>query len=399
MEEIKSSHYHKLYGEKRTRVCYRKSDFVDYFLMMLVCGLVVYFSFSPNIFMQASGLFLCALMVIFFIVRHGFELKTPLIARRPQDVLYMFIYQIQNMKMTYVLAVAILALENYLIYLTPELPHHVELMHEIALYLFFIHLFVITAYRSVILVAHLKKKEHVRKVLMDSSWKKMIAKREGISLEIYHAYFTGLLTHIILIAPWYLVIKYANFSVIFLPVICFINVIVNSKFRKVMNAWFYRDHWLGHNSELEFLYLHGTHHDAIPSGLIGVAGNGFLEGFSRHLMGFPLPFFNPVTASIFYTLRIKQDIDSHQYIPGVFPMQPRSFQEVTQHSMHHFGRLEPYSLAMKIDQAGISDEYKAAFKQLPEEFKNSIKLDEELTGYQWDSPAFRRYLALVDKYS
>jgi hypothetical protein len=56
-----------------------------------------------------------------------------------------------------------------------------------------------------------------------------------------------------------------------------------------------------------------------------------------------------------HTSAVKIDIDSHQYIPGIFPMSPTAVHEVTQHSIHHFGRLEPYGLAVKSDQVNISE--------------------------------------------
>jgi hypothetical protein len=88
------------------------------------------------------------------------------------------------------------------------------------------------------------------------------------------------LAHIVLIAPWYLVIKYASFSVILLPIVCAINVFVQVKWLKAINAWFYRDHWLGHNSEFEFVFLHGTHHDAPYPPAVAVAEAGSWKAFS-----------------------------------------------------------------------------------------------------------------------
>jgi hypothetical protein len=194
----------------------------------------------------------------------------------------------------YFITIGLLLLENVLIAATPNLPHHAELMRTIAFYLFYTHFISITAYRTAILVAHLAKKELVREVLMQTPWKRTINEKTNITLEIAHAYCTGLLTHIILIAPWYLVISYFNFSMVFLPLVCLINVIVHWKWIIVYNAWFYRDHWVGHNSELEFIYIHGPHHDAIPSGMIAVSGNGFLEGITRYTLGVPTAFYNPV---------------------------------------------------------------------------------------------------------
>ncbi len=390
--------FHKLYGEKKPRVNYYGKDLIDYTLMVLLTAVVIAFSYGPVRVMSVIGYVLCAFMIVAFPIRHGLELKVPLILRRPQDVLYMFIYKLQNLTPVYFFALGLLILENVVIARTPNLPHHVELMRKIAYVLFFLHFVLITGYRTVILVAHLRKKELARDVLMETPWKRVINKKTNITLEILHAYATGVLTHIVLIAPWYLVITYLKFSVIFLPVVCAINVYVHIKWVKATNEWFYRDHWLGHNSELEFIFLHGTHHDAIPCGLIGVAGNGFLEGFARGTIGFPIPFYNPVICLLVYTMEIQQDMNLHQYIPGIYPKMPKKALEIGQHSTHHYGRLEPYTIGLKLDQPSVSEEYKHAFRMYPDELMNSIKLDEELTGFVWDNPTQRATLALWDKY-
>jgi len=235
-------------------------------------------------------------------------------------------------------------------------------------------------------------------VLMQTPWKRVINERTNITLEILHAYCTGLLTHIVLIAPWYLVITYASFSLIFLPVVCLINIIVHMRWVKAVNSWFYRDHWVGHNSELEFVFLHGPHHDAIPSGMIAVAGNGFLEGFLRFTIGSPVAFYNPLISFMVYMFDVKTDIELHQYIPGLFPRLPRRVLEVGQHSTHHYGRLEPYSLGLKLDQPRLPEDYKKQFARVPAELMNSLELDEELNGFQWDNPTHQNTLSLWDKY-
>ena len=397
MPKIEPASFHKLYGLKGTRTRYQKKDFVDYTLMILISVFIIYFSYGPTLLLSKVAFALCAFMVVVFPIRHGFEFKKPVMLKRPQDLWYMIVYKIQNIKGPYLFAVSLLLLENYLIILTPDLPHKVELMNEVAINLFYFHFILVSTYRTASLISHLYKKELVREVLMQSTWKGLISKQPNITLEILHAYFTGLLTHIILIAPWYIVITYFNFSIIFLPAIVIVNSITYFRFAIVINAWVYRDHWLGHNSELEFIYLHGSHHDAIPSGLIGVAGNGFLEGFTRHSLGMPNAFFNPIIAFIYYTSDVVNDITSHQYIPGVFPKVYNK--ELSQHSMHHYGLLEPYGFAIKIDQPNIPENIVIKLlKKLPDEQRNSIKLDEQLTGFKWDNARFKWYLELVDKY-
>jgi hypothetical protein len=398
MKGFDTSRYHWLSGPKKPRLAFQRRDFVDYVLMTLITAGVIALSYGPLHPLTLLGLALCLFMIVAFPLRHGFELAVPLILKRPQDILYMLLYKIQNVRPIYLFAIAVLALENIFIYFTPGLPHHVELMRTIGIYLVLAHFIGLTAYRTVVLIDHLRKKELVREVLLQTTWKFYLEKQPNITLQLVHAYFTGVLTHLVLIAPWYIVIMHVNFSVLALPVTCALNVFTQIQYFKIHNSWFYRDHWLGHNSEFEFLYLHGTHHDAVPCGLIGVAGNGHLEGFLRHVLSFPTQFFNPVTGFIFFTFVVKSDIDAHQYVPCVFPKRTRHFHEVAQHSIHHFGRLEPYSFGLKTDQPDISEAARNVTRGLPDELRNSIQLDELLTGFKWDNPAYRKYLELFDKY-
>lgn len=398
MDSIDTGHFHRLYGTKKPRATYQRKDFADYVLMTLITAAVAWLSYGPYQPMSLVALGLSVCMIAVFPLRHGLELSLPILLTRPQDVLYSILYKIQNLKPPYLFALGMLVIENVIIRLTPGLPHHPELIHRIALYVFYAHFLGITAYRTVVLIAHLRNKELVREILMDSAWKVNLERQPNITLQILHAYFTGVLTHIVYLAPWYLVIKYSDFSLVLLPITCVAAVFIQLKWTRAVNDWFYRDHWVGHNSQLEFVYLHGTHHDTIPSALIGVAGNGHLEGFLRGILGFPIAFYNPIMAAVYYSIDIKIDIDSHQYIPGIFPMQPKEFYLVTQHSTHHFGRVEPYSFAIDLDQPGVSDATRKRLAVLPQELRYSIRLDEKLTGFKWDNALHRRLLELVDKY-
>jgi len=394
--------FHKLYGEKQPKVTYYGKDFPDYLLMILLSALVVGFSYKSSRPMSMAGFALCAVMPVVFAIRHGIGFGVPVVLRKPQEVLYTLIYKLGNLKPIYFIALGLLLLENFLIARTPDLSHHVELMRKIGLYLFYAHFLFITAYRTAILIDHLAKKELVREVLMQTPWRRVIREKTNITLEIVHSYFTGVLTHLVSIAPWYLVIARFKFSAIFLPIVCLINIGIQMKWYKVFNAWFYRDHWLGHNSEFDFVFLHGPHHDAIPTGMIAVAENGILEGFLRFAIGAPVPFFNPIVSFLTYTFDIKTDIELHQYIPGIFPRMSRMQVECAQHSTHHYGPLEPYSLGSKEPdyeelRRNVRD-FKKTPEWVPDELKNSIRLDEELTGFKWDNATHRKTLSLWDKY-
>jgi len=397
MKTPDAAKFHKLYGVRRQRTNFQKKDYADYVVMILASAALIWFSYGAYHIVSIVGLALCAYMLVNFPIRHGAELHVPIVIKRPQDLAYTFLNKLQNAKLPYFLAIGLLVLENYLISLTPNLPHKLELTHTAAVGLFWGHFLLLTAYRTTILVAHLLKKEHVRDVLMESVWKRYVGNPARVPHEILHAYITGLLTHIVFLIPWYLVIKYCNFSLVFMPVTCLAAYFIQKKNVTLVNEWFYRDHWLGHNSEFDFVYEHGTHHDAIPSSLIGVAGNGIMEGFFRSSMAFPIPFYNPLLTAFFYTADVKLDMDMHQYIPGVFPKLDKEFLGVIQHSLHHYGLLEPYGFAINLDQP-VSDKVKKQTSVLPDELKYSWRLDNQLTGYKWDSSKSKWFLALIDKY-
>lgn len=397
MEKPDPAFYHKLYGTRKLKVTYYGSDFLDYALMILLSALVISFCYGPRSIMAIAGLALCFFMLMAFVVRHGIIIRAPVIVRKPEEILYMLIYKVQNLRPIYFIAVALLALENLWIAATPTLPHHVGLMQRIGLYLFFLHFILITVFRTASLVDHLIKRELVREVLVQTAWKRTVKEKTNIVLEIIHAWCTGVLTHIVSLAPWYLIITSLHFSVIILPVTCAAGFLIQLKWYQLFNSWFYRDHWLGHNSELDFIYLHGPHHDAIPCGMIALAENGFLEGFLRFIIGSPVAFYNPITSFLVYTFDIKTDIELHQYIPGIFPRLSRGQIESTQHSTHHYGPIEPYSLGSK--ELHEPEEVVKRHKWLfPEELRNAIKLDEELTGFRWDNATYRQTLRLWDKY-
>lgn len=391
--------FHKLYRTCKPRVVYYKKDFADYCLMLALTALLIIISYRGSSTLTVAGLALVAIMSGTFILRHGVEPNIPLLLRRPQQIIYTLAYKLHNLKPEYFIALGLVSLENLLVAATPNLPHHTALMRRLAVDLFYVHMTSVTAFRTAIFIDHLRKKELVREVLVQTPWRRAIKANTNITLEIVHAYCTGLLTHIITMAPWYLVVVYSRFSAIFLPITIGAGIVVHLRWAKIFNAWFYRDHWVGHNSELDFLFLHGPHHDAIPSGMIAVAENGFLEGFLRFTIGAPIAFYNPFLAFLVFMIEIPVDMRGHQYIPGVFPRLPKSFMERFQHSTHHYGPLEPYSIASRSDGESISTDFNRIVEcWVPDEVKNSIELDEELNGFKWDNPTYRRTLSLWDKY-
>lgn len=390
--------YQWMFVARQARTVYYRKDFIDYTLMCLANAGLMAVSFGlrhPLTWLSAA---LCQFMVVSFARRHGIAMTTPLILKQPQDALYMAVYKLRNIRPVWFIAAALLAAENLFIHLTPSLPHHTDLMRTIGTWFLAAHFIALTLYRTAVLIAHLRKTELIREILMQTSWRKSIDEKTNMTWEVFHAYFTGVLAHIVMLAPSFLVLRYAEFSVLALPVTLVLNVFLYVKWGNTFNDWFYRDHWLGHNSEFEFIYLHGPHHDAIPSGLIGCSGNGFVEGFFRQAMGSPMPFYNPTFAALSFSLDVIGDIDMHQYIPGVFPRMTLEDLHAIHHSVHHYGRIEPYSFGVKFDHPSVSDAYRKKNRFLPEQMKNSIRLDEEMNGFDWNNPTFRQLVSLYEKY-
>lgn len=396
MPEIKDHEFHRLYGPARKRITYKKTDYADYLLMLGLCAALLVLVFRDAPWLLVPGLVLCALLALSFPLRHGAAWAMPVLLREPAGVLTMLLHKARNMKPAFFLALGVLALDQLFIRATPDLPHAGALMGKIALGLFYAHLILLSAYRTVILVTHLRARGTVREVLLQTAWKGALERQSSVPLQIVHAYATGLLTHLVLLAPWYLLITHLQFSALSVAVVCVLNVATHVRHLRTYGDWFYRDHWLAHNAEFDFVYLHGPHHDAIPCALIGVSGNGFLEGFMRSAMGNPTAMYSPLIGFLLYSLEVAQDMKMHQYIPGIYPSLPRSFHEVAQHSTHHFGRLEPYGIGLRRDPAAPAPG--PGFSFPPEGIINSIALDEELNGFQWDNPRYRQFMELYDKY-
>lgn len=401
MAEQTNHPLHSLHGPAKRRIFYKKSDYADYLLMLALCAGVLWFSYGSAPWLLGAGLLLCLFMVFSFPARHGLALGRPALLRAsaPRELAYMLWYKVRNMQPVFLVALAVLGLDQWFIALTPTLPHHTEAMGKLALGLFYAHLGLLSLYRLAIFVSHLRHRERVRAVLAETSWRGALEQQPSMTLHLVHALATGLLTHLVLVAPWFLVLTHLSYSLVSMLAVCVLNVVVHLLHLRGYSKWFYREHWLAHNAELDFVYLHGSHHDAIPCGLIGVSGNGFLEGFLRHTVGNPLSLYSPVLACALHSLEVLQDIRMHQYIPGVFPKLERGFHEVSQHSTHHFGRLEPYGIGLRMVRAeGSAPRRQGWLAFPPESLLNSIALDEELNGFEWDNPRYQRFMAIFDKY-
>jgi hypothetical protein len=101
-------------------------------------------------------------------------------------------------------------------------------------------------------------------------------------------------------------------------------------------------HEHSHRSRFAFTVLHGHHHDAIPSSLIGSAGagSGIGENIERSFT-FGWLFWSAIGTAIAHMYAVMFDMVGHQFIPGVFPFSRMLVRRRRHHVVHHFGKLRP----------------------------------------------------------
>lgn len=396
---------HRTFGRRKPNIAYAASDFVDYVLMnAIVVALAAWVFGLPHPLTIVSAI-LAFFMIVAFPIRHGLRLAFPVILRRPQEIVFSFVYKILNVRTPLLVAACLALSEQLFMHLTPGLPHASSVMRTAGLTAFYVSFAVVTLFRTRSLLDHLAKRELVREVLSRYSiWKKAVASTSP-TFEIAHAYVSGVLSHLAMVAPWYLALTRLEHSVIFLPFGLVASVLVyrafffrrefrewESRKRKSAKAavpfdeprpemlgtvasWFYRDHWVGHNSELEFVYLHGSHHDSIPVGLLATGEHGHLEGFLRYCFGYPTFFLSPIWPLFEITVLLILNIGTHQYVPGIFPYcfwHSRG----NVHFLHHFGRLVPYGVTTT----------------------GRPEIDIALNGYDPDNAGRKTWQSLVDEY-
>lgn len=368
------------------RLMYKQTDFIDYLIMNGLTLALVAVTFGWSHPFSIATVFMLLFMTVMFPIRHGATLSVPILFKSPKSLFFTFYNRLNNVNAPYIIGISLFAVEIIAVVLTPQLPHKVEFMRDAGIILIYVHFGLISLFRSIVLVAHLRKTRHVRQVLMDSPWKQFVSK--STVAELFHSYFTGLITHITMLVPFYLVTTCFLRSILFVP----LNMVLirllgfREKFFTRQNRWQYRDHWLAHNSPVEFVYLHGPHHDAIPTALLAVGDHGYLEGALKHSFGWPVAFLNAIDSFLLNTLAIWIDMKGHQFVPGIFPYSRRKDGKERHHSVHHYLSLVPYSLGLRL-KGGLPN---------PEFGDGSI--DEVLDNYDPRNKRITWFLGQIEKY-
>jgi hypothetical protein len=368
---------------------YRPEDFPLYLLGLALAGALI-FPALPH--PGAQALLVCGLVYLsgFFLIRHGAKFESSVVRIAFGGVARYPAVLARNWKtgragIIPIAVVFFLALtaEHFL---RPALAGTKWLDPFPWQWAVWVAFLIVTAFRGVILVAHLLRVSVVREVLESSAQKKAIAKF-SIRQHILQAFVTGMLAHLSLVAPAVLFYTWTSPSILregLLIAGYFLWRAIAHPLKKrklierpgiIHHRLFYDNHKLAHRSRFFFTVFHGHHHDAIPSALIGSAGGtGFLENFDRTLTWLdPLNSIVVQQFDMIYSMAI--DMVVHQYIPGVFPFAKVTVTGRAHHVTHHFGSALPLGM--------IYDGY--------------IEDRDMNNGYKPDNPVTRWFLTEVER--
>ncbi|MBX7098150.1 MAG: hypothetical protein K1X89_10585 [Myxococcaceae bacterium] len=237
-----------------------------------------------------------------------------------------------------------------------------------ALWCFAVVFGALTAYRTVVLLAHLRKARHVRQVLEGSSWAREL---KGLSTwaHLVHAWVTGELATLAFFLPsllfWQLTEPTCVRELVLLALgagailasargldtraevpasrslrVAVALVVPSGKAAEREGGL---THGADHASRFGFTLFHGHHHDAVPCALVGGPGVGLLEAFDNGLLY--LPYLGSATVSLLaFGAYAVIDMLFHQYVPGVFPYTRAVLSFQVHHVAHHFFSLRPVSV-------------------------------------------------------
>lgn len=348
---------------------YRQGDVLDYALMQGFTLAVIAAIYPGLVTLMAAMMVAC--MVLRFVWRFGLPRRAPRL-----QLVALLAHSLQ-LKAANIPRALVLACVKHVLLSTVEPPATpLDVDGE---WLFWLSFWLITTVRLVFFGHHLWRRRFVDSYLRQTTWKGTLEQvrrlatiacvtqlattahagacverhtclclQTSISVELVHALCTGIMTHLALVAPWYFLIANRQVHAALFPFHILIDRYVDRSFygSELFDRWYYRDHWLGHHRECDFVYLHGPHHDAIPVSFMSSAETGMLEAPIRSILGHPDIYFHPFYACYFITRTTIEVMVGHQYVPGVWPYASTVVNMGIHHYEHHMRSLKPYSGAM-----------------------------------------------------
>lgn len=339
----------------KTYLVYDKDDFLLYSASLIGYAMIAWFALE-NLYLWCllcSGL---AFLWGFFIRKHGATLDLRSLVTLVRGIFEYLLLLVRELRasspklgITLCIFIAAVLLEQQLSPMAQGSWLAMRLPFEI---LFYLHFGGLSLYRTYILYAHFKNSDRVSDILKDSNWKQFLGTID-IRLHILQAYITGLLCHFALLAPPLIFYRLTQPTVLREGLLIVGTLVVQAivfyflPWRDSLDGakWYHDNHQHTHQLRFEFTIMHGHHHDAIPSSLIGAAGVGLMEGVHRPIAR--LHFLLSVT--LFFirsTLLTLVDLKAHQYIPGVFPYAAFAVGNRDHHMAHHYLSLRPLGIGL-----------------------------------------------------
>lgn len=357
---------------KKTYLFYRPQDFLLYVFSLLIVGVVGWFAFGP----VARVLLIAGLVYMagFFVMKHGAAFdggSFGVIARGlwsyPAQIFARLVRDGRRQLTALAVFAGALGLERWVAARSPEgawwlqpFPYQTAALVAFG---------VILLPRTLIFVAHLRRSAQVREILQSSDWHREL-KNVHIVHHVIQAYVSGLIVHACLLmpalifwsltdptwfregvllagsiatAPWISARqRMRRLEIPFSAKAMFLNTFVLTPASRVDES-LHDEHRQSHQARFDFTVIHGHHHDAIPSALIGAPGYGYWEAVHQGL-GTPAYLQGAFFSLFFQTASVFFDMIGHQYIPGVPPFTRFVITAHMHHVVHHYGSVRPLGL-------------------------------------------------------
>lgn len=360
----------------KAHIRYTANDFVLYLFSLSLVAAMFVFAFSEPFSRIFSAVALGYLLYI-FVRKHGAKIDPAAFGAIARGIACYPIYLLKSFRSVGARVLQVICIFSLAIgleyLLAPALEGSVWLKSLPWLYFVWVPFGFLTAYRVIILMAHLRKSKHVVAVLKSSPIRKSIV---GVSItnHIVHAFVTGLIVHLCMLVPVVVFLSLFPPSILrevllfggyifwclctgcikhFLPSCRFTD---GQTYRRLQYFRLFHDnHRWDHASRFYFTVFHGHHHDALPSSLAAAAGGvGFLESTNRVIAW--LDFLDSVIiCQMYWIVTVFFDMLSHQYIPGVFPYSKWTINSGSHHVAHHFGSLLPLGTFLYLPHDGTDD--------------------------------------------
>jgi hypothetical protein len=218
--------------------------------------------------------------------------------------------------------------------------HCSRLMFEIQIWLFHVRVLKMILWRTVILAHHLLKRDQVEAFLQQTGFRRYVRSCD-ITVHIAHAYCTGTLADfgLIMFGALRIQLLQQSFPFLLMELWCifsrkFPGYGPELEYQDIINQ-FYRNHSKDHYDNNFFVFIHGSHHDAIPISVI--SAHGFWEACLASQL-------DNACGPIVALLRCSSTWHSyrtHQYVPGVFPFSKYVVASKVHHVEHHYFKLLP----------------------------------------------------------